>query len=151
MSGTLSGYISAKAPWPVQIWWTVGAIGLVLLLFFLYMEDTTFDRIGREEPKTKQPFLQDRVATFLPGSVVVVQSQSYLGFLDSIIIGLQPVSILGGLFLTLTFGWAVAVTTLLRYSPMAYAPISHLTDGAQCLRRDTSCGRGIWLLAVGLR
>jgi hypothetical protein len=46
---------------------------------------------------------------------VVVHGGSYLGFLDSIIIGLQPISIRAGLFLTLTFGWAVAVTTLLRY------------------------------------
>jgi hypothetical protein len=79
------------------------------------MEDTTFDRTVAGKPKTKLPFIQDRIATLLPGSAVVVHGGSYLGFLDSIIIGLQPISILAGLFLTLTFGWAVAVTTLLRY------------------------------------
>lgn len=114
VSGTLSGYISATSPWPVQLWWTVGAIALVLTLFFLFMEDTTFDRTGPGTRRTKLPFIQDRVATLLPGTAVVVQGGSYLGFLDSIIIGLQPVSVLAGLFLTLTFGWAVAVTTLLR-------------------------------------
>ena len=114
VSGTLSGYITANSPWPNQLWWTVGAIALVCILFFFFMEDTTFDRTDRKEVKTKLPFAQDRVATLLPGNKVVVRNQSYLGFLDSIIIGVQPITILGGGFLMLTFGWAVAVTTLLR-------------------------------------
>lgn len=58
--------------------------------------------------------MQDRMATLLPGSAVVQSGESYLGFLDSIIIGVQPVSLFAGFFLMATFGWAVAVTTLLR-------------------------------------
>jgi hypothetical protein len=114
VGGTLSGYIAETAPWPVYFWWTVGALGLVCILFFFFIEDTTYDRANPNNTKVKRPFIQDRIATLLPGSAVVQSDGSYLGFLDSIVIGVQPVSICGGLFLFATFGWAVAVTTLLR-------------------------------------
>lgn len=116
VAGTLSGYIAATAPWPVYFWWTVGAIGLVCILFAFFIEDTTFDRANPNNKKPKLPFVQDRIATLLPGSAVVQSDNSYLGFLDSIIIGVQPVSLCAGFFLMATFGWAVAVTTLLRYA-----------------------------------
>jgi MFS family permease len=114
VAGTLSGYIAATAPWPVYFWWTVAALGLVCILFFFFIEDTTFDRTNASSKKAKLPFVQERVATLLPGSAVVQSDGSYLGFLDSIIIGVQPVSLCAGFFLMATFGWAVAVTTLLR-------------------------------------
>ena len=80
------------------------------------MEDTTFDRDDpNREKKPDRSWVQDRIATFLPGNAVVDKSGPRYHFIDPIIIGLQPVSIMCGLFLTLTFGWAVAVTTLLRF------------------------------------
>jgi hypothetical protein len=106
--------LTISSPRPTYFWWTIAALGIVCLLFFFFIEDTTFDRDNPSTTKMKRSFIQDRIATFLPGSAVVVDNGSYLGFLDSIIIGVQPVSILGGMFLLATFGWAVAVTTLLR-------------------------------------
>ncbi|KAK5111947.1 hypothetical protein LTR85_011694 [Meristemomyces frigidus] len=113
VGGTLSGFISATAPRPVQFWWTVGALGLVCILVFTSLEDTAFDREGCASPNLGQGYLQGRVATFFPGTRVVQNKAKRHGPLDPIIIGVQPVTLLAGLFLTITFAWAVAVTTLL--------------------------------------
>jgi MFS family permease len=66
---TLSGFISARTSWPVEHWWTVGLLGLVLILCFFFLEETGFDR---EESRTGWPrppdsFIANRVATFLFG------------------------------------------------------------------------------------
>ena len=105
---------SHLCPVALQFWWTIGALGAVILLFFFFMEDTTYNR---EHPINRKPrhrsFIENRMATFLPGTAVVQQTSSKYSFVDPIVIGLQPVTVLSGLFLMLTFGWAVAVTTLL--------------------------------------
>ena len=114
VSGTLSGYIVDTAPWPVQFWWTIAALAAVLVLFFFFMEDTTYDRANPSRAnEIPRSYIRNRIATFFPGTAVVQEPASQYHFLDPIVIGLQPVTIFGGIFLTLTFGWAVAVTTLL--------------------------------------
>ena len=109
---TLSGFIVDTAPWPVMFWWTVAGHGLTAILVLLLLDDTTYPRDGGIK-KREQSWLNDRIATFLPGSAVVCHSGEHHGPFDSIIIGLQPVTMLAGLFLTTTFGWAVTTTTLL--------------------------------------
>ena len=95
LSGTLSGYISDRAPWPVKFWWTIAAIGTVILLFFFFIEDTTYDR-NNSERLARNPhrsFVQDRIATLLPSTAVVQVDSSKYGILDPVVIGLQPVSV----------------------------------------------------------
>jgi hypothetical protein len=140
--GTFSGYITATAPWTVQLWWTVGALGLCCILVFFFLEDTTYDRYNPGTKPVKQSYIQDRIATFFPGHKVVQQSGEKHGVFDPFIIGVQPVTILAGSFLLITFAWAVAVTTLLRYVDR-YAPSqgpSWLTVGSVFLQEPVKAG-----------
>jgi MFS family permease len=66
---TLSGFISARTSWPVEYWWTVGLLGIVLILCFIFLEETGF---AREEscaswPKQPDSFIANRIATFFLG------------------------------------------------------------------------------------
>lgn len=112
---TLCGFIIHTAPWPTVFRWTIGAHGLTAVLVFLFLEDTTYPRDGSTRTKeTPHSWLSNRCATSFPGHRVVYRNaDAYHGPFDSIIIGLQPVTIMSGLFLLIAFGWAVATTTLL--------------------------------------
>jgi MFS family permease len=114
VGGTLSGYITAFAPWPVYFWWTVGALGLAAILALLFLEDTTYDPATQYDGTAHRSWLGDRVATFLPGNRIV-KSTARHSPLEPILIAVQPVTLLAGLFLMIVFAWAVGVTTLLRY------------------------------------
>ena len=66
---TLSGFVSARTSWPVEYWWTVGLLCLVLILCFFILEETGFDR---EEsygswPELPKSFIKNRIATFFFG------------------------------------------------------------------------------------
>lgn len=69
---TFGGFIVEHVDWPVEFWWTVGLQCLALVLIFLFLEETGFDRDGGSAYPTKpKSFIQDRVATFLLGTNVV--------------------------------------------------------------------------------
>ncbi|KAJ5818912.1 hypothetical protein N7474_004503 [Penicillium riverlandense] len=112
---TLSGFIIARTTWPVQFWWTVGLEGAMAVLIFLFLEETGFSRDGKLYPSRPEPWFQNRIATFFPGTAVVPQSKEHgrRSSLDLLLVALCPVTLIAGLFLFIAFGWAVAVTTLL--------------------------------------
>ena len=115
MGPTFGGFIVQSAPWPVQVWWVVGVEGIVILLVFFFLdetsalEDETKGRSGKDAS-----WLASRVAIIFPRSGTLGRRNgSTASWLTSIRIGLCPVSLLAGGFLMIAFGWAVAVTTLL--------------------------------------
>lgn len=65
---TISGFIlQAQAPeWTDLFWWTIGPLGVAAVLVFLFMHETTYDRITGEaySPKTDY-WLSNRLQTFL--------------------------------------------------------------------------------------
>lgn len=66
------GFIVGHVDWPIEFWWTVGVQGLALVLVFLFLEETGFDRDGGSGYPTKpKSFIQHRVATFLLGAKIV--------------------------------------------------------------------------------
>lgn len=131
---TIGGLILYRNPWPVQIWWTVGVEAGMIVAILLFLEETGFDRHGHgqnnennQAPSKPKPaglrlrlrsYLSNRIATFFPGhKILPVKSHRRGGEtnhpLSSFLIMISPVTLLSGAFLCLTFGWAVAVNTLL--------------------------------------
>ena len=115
MGPTLGGFIIESAPWSVQFWWVIGVEGLVILLVFFYLDETsTFEGKTKGRSHEDASWLASRVATIFPRSDTLgSRDGSTTPWLTSIMIGLCPVSLLAGGFLMIAFGWAVAITTLL--------------------------------------
>ncbi|QGA20788.1 hypothetical protein EYB26_008496 [Talaromyces marneffei] len=114
---TLGGFIVSHAPWPWQFWWTVALQGVVVLLAFLFLEETGFTREdGKVYPRRPSGFIQNRVATYFPGTSVA-HVGGFKAALHSawaqILIGVTPVTILVGVFLLGVSGWFVSFNTLL--------------------------------------
>jgi predicted MFS family arabinose efflux permease len=108
---TFSGYIVQFVDWPVVFWWTVGANGLAALLFFLFGEETAWDResnqpVAKHEiPKT---WIGRRVALFFFGTTVAPTGplRSSAKSLQAVFaIGFSPVTVLCGIFSLFAFGW----------------------------------------------
>ncbi|KAL8947192.1 MAG: hypothetical protein Q9222_006500 [Ikaeria aurantiellina] len=111
---TVSGYIVNNVTWTVQIWWCVAVEGVVAVLAFLFMEETAWPRDGKPVEQGPRSWLQNRRDTFLPGHRILsgLDKRRSSPF-TAIRIGLTPLSFLGGLLLTIDYGWLVAKNTLL--------------------------------------
>ena len=74
---TFSGFIAAKRYWPVEYWWSVALLGHTLILVFLFLEETSFDRSeGAINQKPPESWLANRIQTifpFLPGKNTVIK------------------------------------------------------------------------------
>lgn len=69
---TFSGFIVQHTRWPVEFWWGVASQGVAAILVFVFLEETGWTRDGKAQyPKSPESWLQNRVATFLPGNKVV--------------------------------------------------------------------------------
>jgi len=117
--GTTSGYIVEFVPWPVQFWWTAGALATVILLAAFVMPHTDYPRTsesGAESVSAVVPqrsYVQDRIATLFPGSAVVYSTPEKRDITAPFLILVSPVTLITGFFLFVAFAWVVAVSTLL--------------------------------------
>lgn len=69
---TFSAFISANTFFPVEFWWTLALLGSTLILVFLFLEETGFDREHFENnPEIPPSWLENRFATFFFGRRVV--------------------------------------------------------------------------------
>jgi MFS family permease len=69
---TFSGFISANNSWTIEYWWSVGLLGATLILIFLTLEETGWDRTpGAKNVVLSDNFLKNRIQTFLPGTKAV--------------------------------------------------------------------------------
>lgn len=111
---TIGGLALCCNPWPVQIWWTVGVEAAVIVLVFLFLEETQYDRRSGGAAKHRS-WIVNRSATFFPGHRILPpkSGRRVNSAASCFFIMVCPVTILAGSFLCLTFGWAVAVNTLL--------------------------------------
>ena len=73
---TIGGFIVQSNPWPYVFWWTIGPVGLAMILVFFFLEETGFRRNLEDETRITPPtsFLKNRMATFFPGNKVVYQT-----------------------------------------------------------------------------
>ena len=114
---TFSGFIVTSAPWPVQYWWTVGAGCAIIVLIFVFLEETGFSRDGKTSyPRQPRLWLANRVATFFPGHKVVpdLSSTEFTRRVTGMLLmGVCPVTVLAGVFLLIDFGFIVGTSIVL--------------------------------------
>jgi MFS family permease len=70
---TLGAFIIAAGSWTNAYWWSVGLAGLSLVVCFIFLHETAWDRstgIGAEAENKSVPegFVANRIATFFPGT-----------------------------------------------------------------------------------
>lgn len=113
---TISGFIAGSAPWPAQYWYFIGLQGICIILVALFLEDTTYDRDGQRKgrPGSQIPttYLSRRLRLLFAGHQTISPSLVPHGPFDAILVGVQPVTIICGLFSLTSFGWSVATTVL---------------------------------------
>ncbi|QGA17659.1 hypothetical protein EYB26_005334 [Talaromyces marneffei] len=67
--GTLGGFIANNNPWDLVFWWTLGPVGAAMILVFVFVEETTYNRDADvPHPPLPKTWLANRVATFFPGT-----------------------------------------------------------------------------------
>lgn len=68
--GTLGGFIAHNNNWDLVFWWTLGPVGAAMILVFVFVEETSYERNDQKSGRISLPksWLANRVATFLPGS-----------------------------------------------------------------------------------
>ncbi|KAI1841022.1 hypothetical protein JX266_012803 [Neoarthrinium moseri] len=113
---TFSGFITANHPWWDEYWWTIGLATLCLVLIFLFVEETTWDRTpGAQNFCAKGTWFQRRVQTFFPGTKVVKPSTGkdiVEAFVIPLKVSISPVLLLCAGFDAITFGFWVALNSL---------------------------------------
>jgi hypothetical protein len=68
---TLSALIAANTNWTYTYKWTTGLVGAAIVLVFIFLEETSWDRgEGVVNLVPAANFFANRIATFLPGSRV---------------------------------------------------------------------------------
>ncbi|KAK4493594.1 hypothetical protein PRZ48_015261 [Zasmidium cellare] len=111
---TFSGYIVQYVDWPICFWWTVAGNGLAAILFFIFGEDTAWDR--NQKPMNRKPLPEGwwarRRALFLFGTRVAPphrRTNIARSLKATFAIGLSPVTILAGLYGLIFQGWFIMV------------------------------------------
>jgi len=108
----ISGFIVESASWTIQFWWCVGALGVISILIFLLIEDTTFDRQNPGVRPPERSYFANRVATFLPGNkIVFISGQTSPWTIFKVAI--CPPVLISGVALLLTFSWVVGLNITL--------------------------------------
>lgn len=109
-ANTFSGFIVSHADWPVQFWWIVALLGLCVVLVGSFLEDTKYPRHTPESVPEPESGVSHRILTLAPvrGNQERNPSNTH-GPFDSILIGVQPVTLLAGFFIMFVFAWSTAV------------------------------------------
>jgi hypothetical protein len=107
-----SGFITQSAPWPVQFYWCIGALGLVAILVFFFLDDTTYDRANPANNHPRRTYLNSRIATYFPGNRCL-QNPTKGSPWTLFRVSVCPPVLMAGVALLLTFGWVVGVNTTL--------------------------------------
>jgi len=83
-SPTISALITANSSWTNTYKWTAGLLGFTIILFFIFMHETWWNRNpGAKNPEPPKSFLANRIATFFPGTRVTPRT-SFSQFVRSI-------------------------------------------------------------------
>ncbi|KAL6717388.1 hypothetical protein ACLMJK_005303 [Lecanora helva] len=113
---TLGAFSSADVDWPIMFWWTVAILGFTLIMIFLFLEETGFDRSGQGTyPAQTQWFFSNRIATFFPGTKVVPSTTlAETGRVTALpfIIAVTPAALIIGSFAMISFGFNVMLQVL---------------------------------------
>ncbi|MCJ1260092.1 hypothetical protein MMC24_007932 [Lignoscripta atroalba] len=108
------GFIANSKPWPYVYWWLVAVIGVSVILSFVFLRETSFERDGKTDFHFDAPksFIANRIATFFPGTAVVPRttvSHIIKRYVTPFRIGLSPVALIPGIFVILIYGFAIGL------------------------------------------
>ncbi|KAH8880904.1 MFS general substrate transporter [Thozetella sp. PMI_491] len=107
---------SPSGDWRWALWFSIIVIGVAIILFFAFMQDTTWHRKdGVENNPPSTGWLASRVATFLPGTAITPRVPAKQFIHDCLIpfkIALTPVAIVLGVFTLLNFGFFIAMNSV---------------------------------------
>ncbi|KAK6073398.1 MFS-type transporter [Seiridium cupressi] len=123
---TFAGFVAASSYWPVEYWWSVALVAFTIIVVFLCLEETYYDRtdesVNRIPPSS---WLRDRFETF-PGTKVVppvTWGEVARGFVTPFKITIAPVLLVIAGFDTISFDFYVALNAL---TPVwLQTPIAH--------------------------
>ncbi|KAF7885854.1 uncharacterized protein EAF02_004363 [Botrytis sinoallii] len=111
-----SALISAKSEWMNAYRWTAGLVDLAVILVFLFLHETSWDRTpGAVNPDPPSSFIANRIATFLPGTKVTSRtsfSQTLKIAKFPFLIAISPVCLVFSIFTLTNFGFYVAMKSL---------------------------------------
>lgn len=70
---TFSGFITVKNPWYMEYYWTIALTCVAIILVFLLLEETSWNRDDATENVVLQhkSWLQNRTRLFFPGTAVI--------------------------------------------------------------------------------
>ncbi|KUI64804.1 hypothetical protein VM1G_01242 [Cytospora mali] len=113
---TFSGFITVHLPWYNEYWWTIGLCCAAIVFVFLFLEETSWDRVdGAENIILHDPWFKRKVKTFFPGTKVVPRA-SRKEMIDSIVVPIKlavnPILLLVAGFDAISFGFWVALNSL---------------------------------------
>ncbi|KAH8201056.1 hypothetical protein TruAng_004752 [Truncatella angustata] len=113
---TFSGFITVSHPWYNEFWWTIGGTAFALVLIFLFVEETTWDRTsGAQNHRAQGTWLRGRLQTFFFGTRVVKRpsgKELVTAFVVPFKHAISPVLLLCAGFDAITFGFWVALNAL---------------------------------------
>lgn len=113
---TFAGFVAAHSYWPVEYWWSVGLTGFAIVVVFLFLEETAYDRsegaVNRTRPDS---WIRDRAETFFPGTEVAhpaTWGHTVRIAVTPFKIALAPVVLMIAGFDAISFGFYVALNAL---------------------------------------
>lgn len=66
---TFAGFVAATSYWPVEYWWSVSLVAFTIVVVFLFLEETNYDRIDIDANCTpSKSWFKNRIETFSPGA-----------------------------------------------------------------------------------
>ncbi|KAK3935946.1 major facilitator superfamily domain-containing protein [Diplogelasinospora grovesii] len=113
---TFAGFVAANAYWPVEYWWSVALTGFTIIIVFLFLEETSYDRSeGAANRILPNSWIRDRFETFFLGTKVApptTWSHTLKIAITPFKIAVAPVLLIIAGFDTISFGFYVALNAL---------------------------------------
>ncbi|KAH8906155.1 MFS general substrate transporter [Coniochaeta sp. PMI_546] len=113
---TFAGFVAANAYWPVEYWWSVALTAFTIVVVFLFLEETSYNRGDDASNRTKpDSWIKDRLDTFFPGNKVVPPTSwghTVKVAITPFKIAVAPVLLIIAGFDTISFGFYVALNAL---------------------------------------
>ncbi|WPH03302.1 Hypothetical protein R9X50_00617900 [Acrodontium crateriforme] len=120
--GTLSGFVAQTQPWQYVFIWTYGPLCAAIVGVLLFVEDTTYNRDPTQPSREPMPknYIQNRIATFVPGTKTQVKGTKRKELIQRAIIPFQitfaPISLLMGTYIFISLGLPIMqASTLATY------------------------------------
>lgn len=113
---TFSGFITVHLPWYDEYWWTIGLCCGSIVLAFLFLEETSWNRVdGAANIVLEDEWFKRKVRTFFPGTKVV-PPPTRQDMVESVVVPVKlaasPVLLLVAGFDAISFGFWVALNAL---------------------------------------